>query len=183
MKDKPVIFCVVGNSYCGKTTATEHVSKALAIPIVRSYTTRPMREGEEQGKEHIFVSEHDMPSQETMIAYTWFGGNHYWATKEQVSKDCLYVIDEDGLRMLVGKFGEEYTIVPILIKRDVHANDARSARDMYRECLPEEAFISVVENNGSLNDFLYDFTQVIKKCLDASWWIKGWYERHKRFMI
>ena len=78
---KTKIIAVVGPSGSGKTTAVEFASKALGIPVLVSYTTRPMREGEVNFKDHVFVTEKEIPSQSKMLAFTRFGGYQYWSGK------------------------------------------------------------------------------------------------------
>lgn len=164
---KPIIICVVGPSGSGKTTAVGFASKALGIPVVRSYTTRPMRDGETQGVEHIFVSNDEVPKREDMIAYTYFGGYEYWATKEQV--DCnlvnLYVIDEVGLQELIKRFEHVYDIRSIYVKPSFQSysmTDAeRLKRDEARSHLPMRYYDHTITNNGTLESFLYSFTNAI----------------------
>ena len=74
---KSTILAIVGPSGSGKTTLAEHLKDKLNIPVIVSYTTRPIRDGEIDGKDHHFVSEQDMPPHEKMLAYTKFGGYHY----------------------------------------------------------------------------------------------------------
>ena len=56
----PVIITIVGPSGSGKTTMANIMSEN-GIPTIVSYTTRPMREEETNGKEHWFVTPEDKP--------------------------------------------------------------------------------------------------------------------------
>lgn len=99
---KPIIIALVGASGSGKTTLSLYLQDKLAIPAVCSYTTRPMRPGEVNGREHWFVTEAEyerMAATESLLAYTKFGGYHYWTLESQVAKNLIttYVIDEKGL--------------------------------------------------------------------------------------
>ena len=80
---KPLIYAVVGASGCGKNTATQ-IMEELGIPSLVSFTTRDMRPGEINGKEHWFVPENYIPPKDRMLAYTYFGGKHYWTTIDQI---------------------------------------------------------------------------------------------------
>ena len=89
----PIIITIVGPSGSGKTTMANIMSEN-GIPTIVSYTTRPMREEETNGKEHWFVTPEDKPQMSEMIAYTQFGEHEYWATLQQAKqKICTYVID------------------------------------------------------------------------------------------
>ena len=70
------IVAIVGASGSGKTQLTLYAQR-FGYPVICSYTTRPMREGETNGVEHIFVTEDKMPTKDNMLAYTFFGGYHY----------------------------------------------------------------------------------------------------------
>ena len=51
------IFCLIGKSASGKDTiASQIFSDCPHIKRMVSYTTRPIREKEEEGKEYHFVS-------------------------------------------------------------------------------------------------------------------------------
>lgn len=163
---KPVIIAIVGPSGCGKTTMAEFIKKEFGIPTIVSYTTRPMRDNETQGKEHQFVSESEMPQKEEMLAYTQFGGYHYWASHNQVTANgiCTYVIDEKGLIMLNEKYGDIYRVFSILVKMDkdsLHADSERIDRDKERVVIPEEQYNVVINNDGTLGEFLLNVRRTV----------------------
>lgn len=168
----PTIVCVVGPSGCGKTTMARFIEKALGIPMLVSYTTRPIRDGEIDGVDHHFVTEADMPAQDQMLAYTNFGGYHYWMPFSEIPYEdvgiCTYVIDEKGLQMLKEKFSEEFSIVSVLIKRDrelleQQVGAERVQRDLDRITIPEEDYDVVIENNGRIEDFLAESLHIYTK--------------------
>ena len=80
------LLCLIGPSCSGKTTLAEALVPT-GIDTIRSYTTRPMRPGEKQGREHIFIDEQDairLLTTRRPLAYTLFGGYRYFALWEQV---------------------------------------------------------------------------------------------------
>lgn len=169
---KPTIVCIVGPSGSGKTTMAKFIEQALEIPMLVSYTTRPQRPEEVQGVDHWFVHEDKMPAQEEMLAYTKFGGYHYWMLKEDVPHTapgiCTYVIDEKGLKMLIDNYGDEFSIVAFLIKRDKlslikQVGEERVKRDLERMAIPEEEYQEVISNDGPIEVFLAESIKRIKK--------------------
>lgn len=86
---------IVGKSGSGKNWLCERHG-LLSIP---SYTTRPMRQGETNGKEHIFVSRYDFDLDADPAAYTEFNGYQYWVTFDQINdlKYDTYIVDTTGL--------------------------------------------------------------------------------------
>lgn len=170
----PTIVCVVGPSGCGKTTMARFIEKAMGIPMLVSYTTRPKREGEVEGVDHHFVTETEMPPQDQMLAYTNFGGYHYWMPFTEIPYEdvgfCTYVIDEKGLQVLKEKFSKEFSIVSVLIKRDRKALEQqvganRVKRDLERISIPEEDYDVVIENDGRIEDFLAESLHTYNKLL------------------
>lgn len=163
---KPVIIAIVGPSGCGKTTAAEHIEKEFGIPTIVSFTTRPMRPGETQGREHQFVSDDQVPARETMLAYTFFGGYHYWASHEQIPENgaCTYVIDEKGLLMLQEKYGDRYELFTILVKmgkHNLHADHTRINRDKERVKIKDSSYNLIIHNNSTLQVFL----AIVSSCI------------------
>lgn len=169
---KPIIICVVGPSGSGKTTMARFIEKMLNIPMLVSYTTRPKRDNEVDGIDHRFVTEDQMPSKDEMLAYTNFGGFHYWMPLSELEGALYstYVIDENGLRMLVEKYSDRYLFYSILVKRDRNklieqVGEDRVNRDLARITIPEEEYCYVIENNGRIEDFLAESFQVFQEIL------------------
>lgn len=49
------IVAIIGPSGAGKDTVADIIADMMGFEKLISYTTRPMREGEKQGREHHFV--------------------------------------------------------------------------------------------------------------------------------
>jgi guanylate kinase len=56
------IFCVMGKSATGKDTIYKRIleESGLGLQRIIPYTTRPIREGEEEGREYHFCTEEDV---------------------------------------------------------------------------------------------------------------------------
>ena len=168
------IMVIVGPSGSGKTTMT-NIMAENGIPTIVSYTTRPMREGETNGKEHWFVKPEDKPDESTMLAYTKFGGYEYWTTKNQVKKICTYIIDEKGLEYLRNKLTrnrlEDILIFSIYIDRDIEdrlnsgVDQERCDRDKDRITMDLSEYDYVIHNNYSLEEFTNKIQEITKKLI------------------
>ena len=150
--EKLKIMCIIGGSGCGKTLASLHLKYHKDANVICSFTTRPPRETEVEGRDHHFID--IVPDRTELIAYTHFGGAYYYATKWQVFGPCtVYVIDEKGLENLRKDFGDVYDIYTVLIKRDKSlrrksgVDETRLRRDERRD-LKDENYDYVIENNG-----------------------------------
>lgn len=93
------VFLVVGESGSGKDSLVTKLCDELGYKQLISYATRPRRNNE--GDTHIFISPDEVEQyKDQMIAYTRIGDFEYFATKEQLYKNDLYVIDYRGIEYL-----------------------------------------------------------------------------------
>lgn len=156
---KPLIICIVGASGSGKTTASMMLQQQFGWNAIVSYTTRPMRKGEQNGRDHWFVKQDQIPLKNRMCAYTQFGGYEYWTEWSQFLTlfPSVYVIDEKGLVDLQSKQSSSFPfdLVTIKIKRDnlEGIDEKRKERDNERIHIPDEVYDYVINNNGSMEEF------------------------------
>lgn len=150
------LITITGPSGAGKDTVARMMSEMTDWPVLCSYTTRPMREGEVNGREHYFV-EHVNVSPTKMLAYTFYGGYDYWTRLDQVKDTAIYVIDEVGLVELKEKHPdiEVYSIyvsswLPTRLTRGVKLS--RIIRDVERfRNAPQIKYNNVIHNNADKN--------------------------------
>lgn len=166
--NKPLIIALVGPSGSGKTTLSLYLQEKLAIPAICSYTTRPMREGEQNGREHWFVKKCEV-DHSLMLAYTFFGNYHYWTTTSQIDNlsVCTYVIDEKGLIELQERWGNRYDVLSVYINRsNLHGiDDERKNRDTERIEYGIENYDIILHNDSDLKTFI---TTAVSKIVTAS---------------
>lgn len=161
-----VILAIVGQSGVGKTTMAITMQKH-GIPTIVSYTTRPMRDGETNGVEHIFVTPDKKPDKKDMLAYTKFGGYEYWAETSQVKRLVTYVVDEDGLRYLKQNFSKKYVIFSIYLKRDTSDIDnERKKRDNGRKLIDEKDYDIVINNTYTEEEFKNKIAELTENILN-----------------
>lgn len=155
---KKTIICVVGASGSGKTTICLEHERVYGVPMVVSYTTRPMRDGETDGVDHYFVGKDEVPDKSGMLAYTVFGDNEYWVQKSQIDgcvSGCLtYVVDEDGIRFFEERYKGVYGIVKVKVVRDdlSQIDDTRKSRDDARVALSDDDYDIILHNDGTVAD-------------------------------
>lgn len=133
------LFCIMGRTCSGKTTLAKTVAASFNMNVLRSYTTRPKRDGEnEYSSDHIFISEDEVKLfKGKMAAYTEINGYKYFVTKDMVLESDIYVIDPNGYKMLteyVKEKGLKIELIPIYIDVDVADQERRyRARGNTRE--------------------------------------------------
>ena len=153
MEEKKKLMCIVGQSGSGKTLASLHLKYKLDANVICSFTNRPPRPTEVEGRDHHFINIY--PQEIDILAITKFGGYLYYALKDQVFGDCtVYVIDEDGLRDLIEANGDEYRIFKVYIDRSKHIRYRdksigrdRTKRDKERTPFDPSFYDYIIENN------------------------------------
>ena len=115
-KDKKIVFLVLGRSGSGKDTLVNYMCHEYGLKKLKSYTTRPPRQNEEDT--HIFISPEDVQKyQDDIIAYTKIGEFEYFATKSQLKDINFYIIDPKGVQDLenIPNLKEEFSFIKLLI--------------------------------------------------------------------
>ena len=169
MKQK--IIAIMGPSGAGKDTVANILSIALNIPLLCSFTTRPMRDGEVNGREHFFFLECKTPK-EDMLAYTEYGGYEYWTELSQIKDTAIYVIDEKGIMDICERF-PDIELVNIYVAAKQETLKARGIapermkRDEYRVTMDINSFDYVITNNSSLYRLLTT-TLNVARCIKPS---------------
>ena len=92
---------LVGKSGSGKNTVQDYLVKKYGLKPLLSYTTRAKRYPDEDT--HTFITEHEykeIKKKEKIIAYTFYNGNHYFATEKQFAESDIYIIDVEGIKCI-----------------------------------------------------------------------------------
>lgn len=166
--EKLKILCIIGESGCGKTLASLHLKYHKDANVICSFTTRPPRPTEVEGRDHHFID--IVPDRTELLAYAHFGMYYYYACKWQVFGPCtVYVIDEKGLANLREDYGNEYDIYTVLIKRDKKlrrqygVDKARIRRDEVRKIPDEKDFDYVIDNNSTKKNLFDNIERIYEE--------------------
>ena len=107
MKSKGILIVVSAPSGCGKDTIVNEVVKRMQgeVHISVSMTTRPMREGEEEGINYFYVSVDEFKDKiqnNEILEYTVYSGNYYGTpagpVRQQLEngKTVILIIEVEG---------------------------------------------------------------------------------------
>lgn len=158
---KPIIIAISGASGAGKTTLTRFLQREFNIPAIVSSTTRPRRSDETEGVDYFFIAPKTRPKLSDMLTYTRFGGYAYFSLRKQLPRTgfCSYVVEENGIRSLKSKAGEEYGLFSVTVQCKLEiriargVDPARIERDRNRKNLGYEWVDYALFNNGTLREF------------------------------
>lgn len=161
-------FClIVGPSGSGKTTVVEELKRLYGLKDIESYTTRPPRYEGEYG--HVFVTLDAMPPEEELVGYTYYNGNHYWSTQEDVIHNDLYVIDKAGIEFFKEHYkgSRPYLIINIWAPEDIRKQrmlergdtiEAAQERIEYDKIAFADLYADVrINNSGNVQECIEDF--------------------------
>lgn len=136
------IFVVIGKSASGKDTIYRELAKdkSLCLKEVVGYTTRPIREGEQDGATYHFVTAQTLNQliQENKVIEhrtydTIHGPWHYFTVNDEqfdlAKEDYLMIGTLESYTQIREYFGQE-TVIPIYIEVE---NGERLARALNRE--------------------------------------------------
>lgn len=154
------LYLFVGPSGSGKTTMANALEEICLMNQLQSYTTRPPRHEDESG--HTFITDEEFDELVGIIAYTEYSGNRYCATKDQIDKSDIYVIDVPGVQVLLEKYNSNRNIVILYFDVDKKTRMARmAARQDSTEKINERI------QNDELSNWYEDLKQIVfEACRD-----------------
>jgi guanylate kinase len=103
---------IVGKGGSGKDYLRKILEGFGAI-YCKSYTTRPIREGEENGKDYVFIEEKDIPKEEDLYEGVRFNGWFYGTPLEEFKKSNLFIMTPKGISSLKEEDRKESIIIYI----------------------------------------------------------------------
>jgi len=172
------IVCLMGKSGCGKSSIENRLEK-LGYNRIVSYTTRNIREGEQNDREYHFVSKDQFKhliEKDILMEYAEYAGNYYGAPRPIGSINNVIVVESDGFRSIKQIYGKQAIGVYIDVsneiaekrrnkrsKLDKTDTDKRKSDDEKKfSKIKDEADI-VIDGSKSLDDILIELLQKIKE--------------------
>ena len=140
------IFCLMGKSSTGKDTIGKHLLKTMDLKNIVLYTTRPIREGELEGREYYFVNNDEFKELETSgkviekRVYNTIHGDWTYATVDSnidlENNNYLVLNTLVGYEKLVNYYGKDI-VVPIYIWVDLNTRIDRAFKREEQEKSPK----------------------------------------------
>ena len=102
---------IVGRTSTGKDSLKDILINTYGWNFVKSTTNRPKRTEDEDT--HVFLSDEEAKAvpNEDKVAKTVINGYEYFASRQQVNDADAYIIDPEGVYMLLRNMPEEWFII------------------------------------------------------------------------
>ena len=150
------LFCIIGRTGSGKSTLVKKIANELGLKILKSYTTRPMRESESiENSDHIFISPDEVGKyRDDMVAYTERVNYFNFATEQQIMNSDLYIINPSGYQELLKSTEKmDVELIPILITTSViniihRIQDVRDSETWVLNFLNENEEFTIFEHSN-----------------------------------
>jgi guanylate kinase len=170
-----MILGIVGKTNSGKDGVAKYIKEKYDVPMVVSYTTRPKRDYETNGKEHWFVDKDKMAelkNRDDVIAYTINEktGIEYCAIAGALdSENMTYIINPEGIKWFYNNCKDNslrmYSIYVDSKEEDIIHRGINRGDDV--ETLKLRLDSEREEFNEFRDGYLYDYLVDNDKTLDS----------------
>ncbi|MCK4682500.1 guanylate kinase [Candidatus Bipolaricaulota bacterium] len=120
-----IAFVVCGPSGAGKNSVIERVMQILpGLSYSVSYTTRPRRSGEVNGKDYYYITHQEfdrLVSEGEMVEHVTYLGDQYGTSRAQIcevfsrEKDVILNIDVEGAKTLKGSGLLDFSVIYVFL--------------------------------------------------------------------
>ena len=168
-----IVLC--GYSGSGKTTIANVLQEKYGYHRIITYTTRPKREQEVNGKDYHFISEEEfkqMIHQDFFFEWTYFNDAYYGSLKRAYQPEKAVVfLDPTGVKKIV-EMDPDCMVFELCISKELAIKRLKQRKENIekRRCKDEEAFaqLNSLRNRIILipieeNDTVEDVVKKIKK--------------------
>lgn len=165
IKEKMIV--IVGKSGSGKDYVSNYLANTFGFNKTVSYTTRPKRDGEVEGKDYYYLTTEEFCKKnnndefiETREYTTKFNDKDqvyfYGTSKEEIDNKTkkICIVDLKGLKEIKKYYGEENLLVIFIDAAD----EIRQRRAMRRGSFDKsEWYRRLKDDNKKFKDFEYDY--------------------------
>jgi guanylate kinase len=137
------------------------IMEDLGFTYCKSYTTRPIREGEKNGKDYFFIEEKDIPAKKDLYESVYFNGWFYGTPKTEFKKSILFIMTPKGISFLKKEDRKNSIVIYIEANEETRKNrvlERRDADDVERRIKADEKDFNdfndfdLIINNSEEND-------------------------------
>lgn len=151
------VIALCGEAGCGKDTLAKRVEKELGWNFIISCTTRPIREGEQEGVNYYYLTNEEFANKVLngdMLETTFFNGWAYGASIDALKENKINigVFNPDGIQIL-----EEDNRIDLKVIYLQVSPKERLIRQLTRETNPniDEIFRRYQTDNSDFSEFFH----------------------------
>lgn len=116
------MLVLVGPSASGKTQIVQELIKNYNMKKLVTYTTRPMRVGEVDGKDYHFITVDEFKQKidnNFFIEYVQYNNNYYGTSRSDLSDDKVVILEPTGLKHYIKEARDLITVVVLRCSKNV----------------------------------------------------------------
>ncbi len=116
------MLVIVGPSASGKTQIVQELIKKYKMEKLVTYTTRPMRVGEIDGKDYHFISKDDFNDKlnnNFFIEHVCYNGNCYGTSFSDLSDNKVVILEPTGLKHYLSEARDLVKVVFLKCSKEV----------------------------------------------------------------
>lgn len=157
-------YLIIGRTGSGKDYLAHKLCSKYNLKELKSYTTRPKRIANEDT--HIFITPEESNNYKNRIAETIINGYEYFATKEQLDDCDIYLIDPDGLEILLERAPNNNFVIIYVTTLD----NLRLTKSVSRltDVDPEKLSI-ITDRNNSEEEQFRKFERYLGNCFSIDY--------------
>lgn len=176
------MLVIVGPSASGKTQMVQELIKKYNMEKLVTYTTRPMRVGEVNGKDYHFISVDDFKDKindNFFIEYVCYNGNYYGTSRSDLSDNKVVILEPTGLKHYLAEARDLIKVVFLKCSREVLRIRMKNRGDKEEDINKRLASDGSVFSNevSKLADLVLDTTA--SNIYDDTLTIYNFYQRNK----
>lgn len=185
IKEKEKIFIYTGPDGSGRKTISKMVATTFDMETVLSYTTRPPRHYEEDGRDYHFIDEKtftQMDQNQEFLESVEIDGFHYGIKEEEIIKafenhSLVYLtLNPEGTEKLKKMYGDKVmrffiyadrdTVLNRLKKRNESEEDIQRHMNHYKEIMEYKSQCEHAFENFDLPQVSFQISEVIEAFLE-----------------
>lgn len=116
------MLVLVGPSASGKTWVAQSLIKDYNMKKMVTYTTRPMRPGEVDGKDYHFISKEEFQKkvdEKFFLEHVTYNDNFYGTSFAEISDDKVVILEPTGLKQYLKLIPEKLTVIYLRCSREI----------------------------------------------------------------
>ena len=116
------MLVIVGPSASGKTQIVQQLIKNYKMEKLVTYTTRPMRVGEVDGKDYHFISKEEFDkrlNENFFIEHVCYNGNCYGTSRSDLSDNKVVILEPTGLKHYLLEARDQIKVVFLKCSKEV----------------------------------------------------------------